>query len=610
MTDTLESNVASITVRKFDLEFDVDPLFHKMSKTFDEGGARGMLLNNLSVHDGCDIAFDSVDVADVDAQPESRPESADKSFINSSGLAAALTAACSSANIASLCPPLGSLYAELDSARAAIDRAINGKPKRLPGDTTVLDATMMAGGHDSTYIPSGDFAPVDDDDDDSDDGGAFFDAGMGMDMSGTGSDEAAWAQERRMRQSLGGDAEAAEVGGFESAYADFGGVQMDDAGIGARAAKAGGAAAMLCDAAGMFSASGASGDYAYFDSSRLAKFQSHHWAGPGHAMWKFAKGAKGDKTGAGGGKTGKPKAAKKKKFAVDFSGKAQQNGTEYAPPPRSATATQMSAASIARAVSAGGDAYALPPDVHYDAQELAKLFTRPHTMVSLPRSAAGGAAGASAGGALVMGSGDMVGDAMHDGFDMGGFGGGGDDDDDDDDGDAFGGADMTFFDNAAASSGDLDTTTFMMGMGANVATAAHTVEKIDIRHATVAKKVDVRKLKENLWDFVDTTVAAKADAADDPGGDPENSSEVAPLAPGKPAAPAAATAMGPKEVSFNSAITTLAPKVPSNITVPFYFICTLHLANERGLALQGNSDLSDFTIKVPDEEGGVAMLSE
>jgi len=47
VAQTLEKNIGSITVKKFDMEFDVDPLFHKMSKAFDSGGARGMLLNNL-----------------------------------------------------------------------------------------------------------------------------------------------------------------------------------------------------------------------------------------------------------------------------------------------------------------------------------------------------------------------------------------------------------------------------------------------------------------------------------------------------------------------------------------------------------------------------------
>ena len=41
---------------------DIDPLFRKMSKAFDEGGAKGLLLNNLSVaNNGCRIEFDSKD---------------------------------------------------------------------------------------------------------------------------------------------------------------------------------------------------------------------------------------------------------------------------------------------------------------------------------------------------------------------------------------------------------------------------------------------------------------------------------------------------------------------------------------------------------------------
>ena len=36
---------------KFDLEFEVDPMFHIMSATFDEGGASGMLLNHLRCYD-------------------------------------------------------------------------------------------------------------------------------------------------------------------------------------------------------------------------------------------------------------------------------------------------------------------------------------------------------------------------------------------------------------------------------------------------------------------------------------------------------------------------------------------------------------------------------
>ncbi len=39
---TLESSLSSLNVKKYDLAFDVDPLFHKTSAQFDEGGAKGV----------------------------------------------------------------------------------------------------------------------------------------------------------------------------------------------------------------------------------------------------------------------------------------------------------------------------------------------------------------------------------------------------------------------------------------------------------------------------------------------------------------------------------------------------------------------------------------
>jgi hypothetical protein len=41
---TLEATLEALNVKKFDLAFTVDPLFHKTSAQFDEGGARGAWL--------------------------------------------------------------------------------------------------------------------------------------------------------------------------------------------------------------------------------------------------------------------------------------------------------------------------------------------------------------------------------------------------------------------------------------------------------------------------------------------------------------------------------------------------------------------------------------
>ena len=56
---TLEPNFDSLNAKSLDAAFTVDPLFHKTSAMFDEGGAKGLLLNNLSVYRGCHVGFDS-----------------------------------------------------------------------------------------------------------------------------------------------------------------------------------------------------------------------------------------------------------------------------------------------------------------------------------------------------------------------------------------------------------------------------------------------------------------------------------------------------------------------------------------------------------------------
>lgn len=59
---TIEKNLNNINLKNYELEFEADPLFHKMSQSFDEGGAKGMLLANLGLYDGCKILLNSSDV--------------------------------------------------------------------------------------------------------------------------------------------------------------------------------------------------------------------------------------------------------------------------------------------------------------------------------------------------------------------------------------------------------------------------------------------------------------------------------------------------------------------------------------------------------------------
>lgn len=60
---TLVPSFTSLQLKKFELEFSVDPLFKKASADFDEGGAKGLLLNHLSIDASGRIVFDSSDDA-------------------------------------------------------------------------------------------------------------------------------------------------------------------------------------------------------------------------------------------------------------------------------------------------------------------------------------------------------------------------------------------------------------------------------------------------------------------------------------------------------------------------------------------------------------------
>lgn len=65
----METNEASLTMKRNEREYAVDPLFHKRSAIFDSGGAKGLLLNVLSVHNGFQLVFDASDMVDDSVEP-------------------------------------------------------------------------------------------------------------------------------------------------------------------------------------------------------------------------------------------------------------------------------------------------------------------------------------------------------------------------------------------------------------------------------------------------------------------------------------------------------------------------------------------------------------
>jgi condensin complex subunit 2 len=120
------------------------------------------------------------------------------------------------------------------------------------------------------------------------------------------------------------------------------------------------------------------------------------------------------------------------------------------------------------------------------------------------------------------------------------------------------------------------------------------VDKVRVSHATVAKKVDVKRLKKDLWDELETATKPmpkqQQQQVDADGESMNESIEDVPVEEGNEQ----------KMVSFKETVHKLgASEAQEDVSLPFYFICMLHLANEKGLKLEnGEYGLSDFGISI------------
>ncbi|KAK9236833.1 condensin complex subunit 2/barren [Lipomyces kononenkoae] len=108
-----------------------------------------------------------------------------------------------------------------------------------------------------------------------------------------------------------------------------------------------------------------------------------------------------------------------------------------------------------------------------------------------------------------------------------------------------------------------------------------------VNYARVAKKVDVKKLKDNLWRTLDYDRQSPQEMTADE-------------APGKkPLRPEVLVEQEPKYLSgIVGSLKDMYPaKAMADISTSFCFICLLHLANEKGLDIKNNADFTDLAIR-------------
>lgn len=500
---TLVTSFDQLRLKKMELEFSVDPLFKKASADFDEGGAKGLLLNHLSIDSSGRIVFDSSDDAQDPEVDESRQDSmepegveekekaeaeenVDDGPVDIAALGARFFPDLDRLDEQDICPSLKTF--ELGGGDASLDLPFLKAPENWRDDQP--DSTAGAQPDQTGINLNDNTAAFGFDDDDAGAGGFDFGADVGFGEGGE-----AWAREAALHPQMRvynattsgadlGDDAAGEVGVFDTDSNTYG-VRLQHR--------------PEHDQENILN---------YFDNA-LQK----NWAGPEH--WKIARIKEANKEG-----TKKPR-KEKEPFEIDFAAPMSQDLANLL----YTSATNNSAICLPKKDWKSRTRNLLPDDKHFNSKDLLKLFLKPKAKLGsrksgsskqpglLPNGEVDEAYWASQNAAPAQPH-PMDDDAVQGDYDANFFqddglpmAGGIDDDDDDfadaretfspgaDEVDAAGpigaGIDSVAGPQDPAAGGD--------AFGANLVAQSRRMRPEYVQYARVAKKVDVRRLKEEMW---------------------------------------------------------------------------------------------------------------
>ncbi|KAK0618162.1 condensin complex subunit 2/barren [Bombardia bombarda] len=616
---TLAPSFASLQLKKFELEFGVDPLFKKASADFDEGGAKGLLLNHLMIDSQGRIIFDSSDDSNDTSKSGSKPrerngdedEDMDVSAVESEAAQEAEEEededveidlgtlgsrffpdlghleemdVCPSLKTFDLGDPLGSL--DIPFLRAAEDWRQEDKEK-TPG----------IGNKSAMFIDDENLLGFDDDD-----GLGAFDLGGDVDFGEGGE---AWAREAALEPQM---MRVFDVG--------LGGL-----GDGAAAEGDGDGVDMMGDEN--------NGDYvmsmthtqkadkvhedilSYFDQA-LQK----NWTSAEH--WRIRKIKDVNKPS-------EPARQRKEKqpFEIDFASPLDSALAEVIYTP----ASTNTAISMPKKDWKSKSRNLLPDDKHFSSRQLLSLFLKPKARMGRRRmmGSGGRSAGVFGSAADSQGSNDVPEGEMDEAFwasqkapmhnngDAGSqdttmpqgdydanffqdgdlpFANGGDDDIDEfaDAREHFSpgpaGGMLTEVGMTGAFGGLTVTNPADLAFGTMLVTQSRRFRPEYVQYARVAKKVDVRRLKEEIW---------KAMPFEGLERDPNSTRLPTPPVDAAPSEENAEPAL--KFTQVMNDLQRVYPKpVMDDISTSFCFICLLHLANEKGLTITKTPELTELNI--------------
>ena len=547
---TIETKLANINMKQVERREDGDPFFKRMSAAFDAGGAKGMLTHQLSVYRGAEVALDG-QLQVMDSRRGEAEEGLTQHF-DLAELSELLHKTASNWRQLSACP----LMRELEAVRNELE----GKPAQTEDDIGAPESGKEAAPQygEAYYATDGD-----------DELNASF---GGMDLSDCGSGVAVGVDLNELHAEI--DAAIAQEQCLDSQMAGAMNDEDDDtvatsANISPAATASSTTFSYL--APGLFGAPTADQPSAPF---------SHHSQVAGMTHWKFKAAAAAPAT-----TTQRQPRQTKTTVPIDFFAAPKPASLFALVPNKRLKTLRLSTATLRKRMEPSARAALMrPAAATYRVEGLMRLYGQ-DSSVSI-RATVDERAEEADGAAVEAGGAGYAWDDMADG--------------EDDDG-------------AAAT---FDT------VGAPLsASAAHNsqsdftllakpkqVEQQFIGYAQAAKRVDVKKLKDCLWTGISSANHAQKNQHNGTGEDNEHSDDWEEAGNDAAVPP----------ITFQHAIDTLAGRYPAgqlaSVSVPYCFICVLHLCNEQGLVLESDPlppsntaagedtneriiDLSSFTIK-------------
>ncbi|KAN0029610.1 hypothetical protein ACTA71_007742 [Dictyostelium dimigraforme] len=608
--NTLEQNIDNITIKKFDIQFMVDPLFGKTSAAFDEGGAKGLLLNNLSIYGDCKLVFDSND-AIYSSTSDSNNDNDEKDIANEE-------------KIDSTPPPPPPLNSKINITpwKHLFEPGSNNSLEICPtycgfSDWSVKSkdglsfnlSSLLRRNHDEEKEKQQQQQQQQQNNQDNQDSDNFLNHSGDDDFEIEQSNQPQVQHDEIDLNKLGNHLDDGDMGihfggGGDEDFGDGIGLgydEDDDDNHNNRNINDHNIMGIL----------DANQDWEQLNL--IEPNQNQNWTGPEH--WKFSKKGNeenGDEDSESDKTKKKKKVTRKKAFLLDF---------DSAPPPESMFEPgKGSTLTVASLKKASETSTILPPDIHYDIKMLSRLFNKPKC--SIPpmskreevlrflnpksnRNNNGNDSDDEDNGnqdydfpnSQILQDDfnpdeNMNGGRINDDEGYAGIGGWDDEDD-------YKQANQNdiFNNNNNNNNNGININNaggFTFGLNGGVLIdEPRKVSKIDINYARVSKKIDVKSLKTSVWSIIDSN--SNSDNSNN--NDDDNSKKI--IVANK------IESENVDECSFGSLIDDLKEEqnqlrlnnkpTAGEISIPLAFICVLHLANEKNLTLN-QDNINNFII--------------